>query len=72
MPTYDFDGVDEAALRASPSSKWNRYDADVLPAWVADMDFRVAPPIDVAVRAIADSGLHLYPRWSTYEDVALA
>lgn len=72
MPTYDFDNVDEAALRASPSSKWNRHDADVLPAWVADMDFRVAPPIDAAVRAIADSGLHLYPRSSTYDDVALA
>ena len=72
MSAYDFDHVDEAALRGSLSSKWNRHDPDVLPAWVADMDFRVAPAIDAAVRSIADSGLHLYPRWSTYEDVKLA
>ena len=72
MSPYDMDDVDEMSLRASPSSKWNRYDADVLPAWVADMDFRVAAPIDSAIRSVADSGLHLYPKWSVYEDVALA
>jgi cystathionine beta-lyase len=30
--------------------KWNLYDADVLPMWVADMDFAVAEPILSALR----------------------
>jgi len=35
--------LDEA--RRSPGNKWNRFDADVIPSWVADMDFPVAKPI---------------------------
>ena len=31
--------------RASGCAKWTRWDADVLPMWVADMDFACAPPI---------------------------
>lgn len=41
-------------LRARQGAKWNYYPADVLPAWVADMDFRVAEPIQVAVRRLID------------------
>ena len=33
------------SLRTRHSNKWNRFDDDVLPAWVADMDFALAPPI---------------------------
>ena len=33
------------ALRHSESFKWSHYPADVLPLWVADMDFAVAPSI---------------------------
>ncbi len=32
------------------SSKWSRYPADVLPLWVADMDFAVSPTIVAALR----------------------
>jgi cystathionine beta-lyase len=32
-------GVTEASLRARLGAKWTRYPEDVLPAWVADMDF---------------------------------
>jgi cystathionine beta-lyase len=36
--------------RASGCVKWNRYADDVLPMWVADMDFAVAPPILAAIQ----------------------
>ena len=32
-------------LRARRSDKWTRHPPDVLPAWVAEMDFELAPPI---------------------------
>ena len=32
------------------SNKWSKYPADVLPMWVADMDFAVAPPIVAALQ----------------------
>jgi cystathionine beta-lyase len=40
---YDFDRVIER--HASDSLKWNRYGEDVLPMWVADMDFVCPAPI---------------------------
>lgn len=42
-------------LRGRQSVKWRRYGPDVLPAWVADMDFAVAHPIRRAMeRMVAD------------------
>lgn len=41
----DFDDLDVETLRRRRGAKWTRYPDDVLPAWVADMDFAVAPPI---------------------------
>ena len=43
------DLTDEEARRALPA-KWGMADADVLPAWVAEMDFAVAEPVLDAVR----------------------
>jgi cysteine-S-conjugate beta-lyase len=37
------------ACRARRSNKWSRYPADVLPAWVADMDFAVPEPVQQAI-----------------------
>ena len=34
---------DIATLRARRTNKWHKFPDDVLPAWVADMDFGVAP-----------------------------
>ena len=46
--THDFDTpVDR---RASGSVKWGRYPADVIPMWVADMDFAVPPAISEALK----------------------
>ena len=36
-------------LRQRRGEKWSHYPADVLPAWVADMDFDIAEPIRAAV-----------------------
>jgi len=36
---------DPAAKRAAGGLKWNRYDPDVLPAWIAETDF--APPAEI-------------------------
>jgi cysteine-S-conjugate beta-lyase len=42
-----------AALRARRTNKWHKFPNDVLPAWVADMDFGVAPPIADALARLA-------------------
>ena len=36
-------------LRRRRSAKWVRYSADVLPAWVAEMDFPLAEPVKLAL-----------------------
>ena len=38
-----------ATLRARRTNKWHKFPDDVLPAWVADMDFGVAPSIAEAM-----------------------
>ena len=43
-------------LAARGSQKWTEYDPDVLPAWVAEMDFALAPPIREALHAAIDRG----------------
>ena len=55
------DDIDEARLRTRCGVKWSRYPADVLPAWVADMDFPTAPPIAAALHAMVDRGDLGYP-----------
>jgi cysteine-S-conjugate beta-lyase len=39
-------------LRARRTNKWHKFADDVLPAWVADMDFGVAPPIAEAMERL--------------------
>jgi cystathionine beta-lyase len=46
--------------RESDSGKWNTYPADVLPMWVADMDFLSPPAVIEALRARADHGAFGY------------
>jgi cystathionine beta-lyase len=40
-------------LRSRRTNKWHKFAADVLPAWVADMDFGVAPPVAEALDRLA-------------------
>ncbi|MFT4044481.1 MAG: MalY/PatB family protein [Gordonia sp. (in: high G+C Gram-positive bacteria)] len=44
----DFDAVIDRV--GTGSNKWSRYPDDVIPLWVADMDFAVAPEIIDAIR----------------------
>ena len=47
----------DAEARAALPAKWGMADPDVLPAWVAEMDLRLAEPIEEAlVRAIRGGG----------------
>jgi cystathionine beta-lyase len=41
----NLDDLDIETLKSQVSEKWNTYPADVLPAWVAQMDFPLAEPI---------------------------
>jgi cystathionine beta-lyase len=56
-----FFDLDLDALHRRRGVKWSRYPADVLPAWVADMDFPVAPPIRAALEAALARGDVGYP-----------
>ena len=56
---YNFD-IPPDRLRTD-SLKWSRYDADVLPMWIADMDFPSPAPIVQALRERADHGVYGYP-----------
>jgi cystathionine beta-lyase len=40
-------------LRSRRTNKWHKFSEDVLPAWVADMDFGVAPAITEALARLA-------------------
>jgi len=60
-PHAAFDAATEAALRAKPSGKWTRYDPDVLPVWVADMDFPPAEVVQRALREHVERGSFGYP-----------
>ena len=51
----DFDAITLEMAQASPSRKWNYYERDVIPSWIADMDFPVAGPIRDFIQSIADA-----------------
>ena len=52
---YNFDQIVER--RNTDSVKWTEYPEDVLPLWVADMDFLTPEPIRDAIRAALDRGV---------------
>jgi cysteine-S-conjugate beta-lyase len=56
-----FDELDIEALRRRRGKKWSTFDPDVLPAWVADMDFPVAPAIDRRLREMLETSDFGYP-----------
>lgn len=47
--------------RAGESIKWRAYDEDVLPMWVADMDFRSPEAVITALHQRVDEGVFGYP-----------
>jgi cystathionine beta-lyase len=48
--------------RSSESFKWREYPKDVLPMFVADMDFRSPEPVARALKEYIDAGVFGYPR----------
>jgi len=57
----EIDVLGPALLRSRRTMKWSRYPADVLPAWVAEMDYPVAPVVLDAVRWVLDRSDLGYP-----------
>jgi cysteine-S-conjugate beta-lyase len=57
MP-FDFDRIIDR--RQTNSTKWTTYEADVLPMWVADMDFPAPETITAALHAAVDHGIFGY------------
>ena len=53
--------VNEHTLRLKTGVKWSHYQTDVLPAWVADMDFEVAQPIKAALANRVETSDYGYP-----------
>ena len=54
MPKATLDQLDRSTLRARKSEKWHTYPPDILPAWVAEMDFPVAEPIERVLQDAVD------------------
>ncbi|MCP5059156.1 MAG: putative C-S lyase [bacterium] len=61
MADSRFDDLDMETLRRRSGEKWRTYPADVLPLWVADMDFPVAEPIRQRLQECLDVGDLGYP-----------
>jgi cystathionine beta-lyase len=53
-PYLDFDATTERMLRRRRSAKWRVYPEDVLPVWVAEMDFPLAEPVRRALHQAVD------------------
>jgi cystathionine beta-lyase len=56
--TQPFDEIIDR--RSTESIKWNYFDEDVLPMWVADMDFRCPDPVVKALRDRVEHGIFGY------------
>ena len=60
---YNFDEIIDR--RESDCLKWHQYREDVLPMWVADMDFRSPAPVIQALHLHVDHGVFGYPETTT-------
>ena len=67
---YNFDEIIDR--RSTNSIKWTKYPEDVLPLWVADMDFQTPQPILDALRTALEEGALGYetPSQSLFQSVA--
>ena len=58
MAKFDFDSLVER--RGTDCYKWDLLQSDVLPMWVADMDFKAPEPISKALHKAVDHGVFGY------------
>jgi cystathionine beta-lyase len=63
---YDFDSLPDR--RSTESAKWRVYPEDVLPLWVADMDFVSPEPVIRALQERVAHGVFGYPYFSPIID----
>jgi cystathionine beta-lyase len=64
-PPPRLERLSEAVLRQRTGEKWQEYPPDVLPLWVADMDYPVAEPIRRRLQRaldVGDTGYPLHPK----------
>ena len=61
MASHPYDRVSLEHLRARPGAKWKYYPEDVLPLWVAEMDFPLAEAVKDAIRERLDADDLGYP-----------
>src|SRR5690606_29943691 len=61
MASHPYDRVSLERLRARPGAKWKYYPEDVLPLWVAEMDFPLAEAVKDAIRERLDADDLGYP-----------
>ena len=59
--TSPFDQLDKETLQKKNCMKWQYYEEDVLPLWVADMDFPIAEPIREVLMDYAQGDNFGYP-----------
>lgn len=71
MPQPDYDAISESDLRAVGSVKWSTF-PDMIGAFVAEMDFGLAPEINQAVTGALDRGLTGYLPAQVTTDMAEA
>ncbi len=68
---HDFElTVDQ--LRARQNRKWTQYPPSVLPAWIADMDFAVAPPVQAVIARLVEQHDYGYGPMARLTDLAAA
>lgn len=58
---HPYDTLTAQELRNKTCVKWHHHEDDVLPLWVADMDFPVAEPIKAAIMAVLERNDLGYP-----------
>ena len=63
--TIDLTVPDIEAMHERAGAKWSAYDADVLSATIAEMDFPLAPPVAEALRHAIDRADLGYPKPAT-------
>ncbi|WP_343600091.1 MalY/PatB family protein [Mycobacterium sp.] len=66
MTGTTFDELTEDQLRGRNTIKWNHFEPDVLPLWIAEMDFPTAPAVLDAVRACVANEEFGYPPVSAH------
>ena len=71
--TANFDFQRTIERRGGDSLKWNKYgERDILPLWVADMDFAAPPAVIAALGKRVDHGIFGYGKpWASLVDITL-